>query len=59
MAGKRARLALISMLMALALGMCLLGTGCEGNLPPTVDIISPEEDATVGGIVSVEAGDQD
>lgn len=55
MAGKRARLALSCMLMVLALAMCLLGTSCVADLPPTVDIISPEEGATVGGIVSIEA----
>ena len=54
MAGKRARLAFSCMLMVLALAMCLLGTSCVADLPPSVDIVSPEDDATVAGIVSIE-----
>jgi len=42
-------------LAALALGVCLSVTGCQGDLPPTVEIVSPEEGATLAGIVSIEA----
>lgn len=56
---KRPRLFLSLPLMALVAAAFLFMTSCVSEPPPTVDIFSPEDGATVVGVVSIEVNATD